>query len=85
MQIDPRSKTRILEQFRAAIDHQIQVWDQTQSLAEDLCLESDDVLSEVQAHSTTADITLQNYAYVIGDAQRRAVDSLAGRVLELTR
>jgi hypothetical protein len=55
MQIDPRSKTRILEQFRTAIDHQIQVWDQTKFLAEDLGLESDDVLSEVQAHSITAD------------------------------
>jgi site-specific recombinase XerD len=30
-------------------------------------------------------ITLQKYAHVIGDAQWRAVDSLAGRVLELTR
>jgi integrase len=29
-------------------------------------------------------ITLQKYAHVIGDAQRRAVESLAGRVLELT-
>lgn len=32
-----------------------------------------------------ARITLQKYPHVIGDAQRRAVDSLAGRVLELTR
>jgi site-specific recombinase XerD len=30
-------------------------------------------------------ITLQKYAHVIGDAQRRAVDTLATRVLELTR
>jgi integrase len=30
-------------------------------------------------------ITLQKYGHVIGEAQRRAVDSLAGRVLELTR
>jgi integrase len=29
-------------------------------------------------------ITLQKYAHVIGDAHRRAVESLAGRVLELT-
>ena len=29
-------------------------------------------------------ITLQKYAHVIGDAQRRAVDALATRALELT-
>ena len=29
-------------------------------------------------------ITLQKYSHVIGDAQRRAVDSLAGRVLGIS-
>jgi integrase len=38
-----------------------------------------------QMRHSDARITLQKYAHVIGDAQRRAVDTLAGRVLELTR
>jgi integrase len=38
-----------------------------------------------QMRHSDARITLQKYAHVIGDAQRRAVDSLASRVLELTR
>ena len=37
-----------------------------------------------QMRHSDARITLQKYAHVIGDAQRRAVDTLAGRVLELT-
>jgi len=37
-----------------------------------------------QMRHSDARITLQKYGHVIGDAQRRAVDSLAGRVLELT-
>ena len=42
------------------------------------------VMQRQMRHSDSR-ITLQEYAHVIGDAQRRAVDSLAGRVLELTR
>jgi integrase len=42
------------------------------------------VVQRQMRHSDSR-ITLQKYAHVIGDAQRRAVDSLAGRVLELTR
>jgi integrase len=42
------------------------------------------VVQRQMRHSDSR-ITLQEYAHVIGDAQRRAVDSLAGRVLELTR
>ena len=42
------------------------------------------VLQRQMRHSDSR-ITLQEYAHVIGDAQRRAVDSLASRVLELTR
>src|SRR6266404_4431420 len=38
-----------------------------------------------QMRHSDARITLEKYAHVIGDAQRRAVDSLASRVLELTR
>jgi site-specific recombinase XerD len=40
-------------------------------------------LSVVQRQMPHSDsrITLQKYSHVIGDAQRRAVDSLAGRVL----
>jgi len=38
-----------------------------------------------QMRHSDARITLQKYAHLIGDAQRRAVDTLAGRVLELTR
>jgi integrase len=38
-----------------------------------------------QMRHSDARITLQKYAHVIGDAQRRAVDTLASRVLELTR
>jgi integrase len=41
------------------------------------------VVQRQMRHSDSR-ITLQKYAHVIGDAQRRAVDSLAGRVLELT-
>jgi hypothetical protein len=37
-----------------------------------------------QLRHSDARITLQKYAHVIGDAQRHAVDTLAGRVLELT-
>lgn len=42
------------------------------------------VVQRQMRHSDSR-ITLQKYAHVIGDAQRRAVDSLASRVLELTR
>jgi site-specific recombinase XerD len=42
------------------------------------------VVQRQMRHSDSR-ITLQKYPHVIGDAQRRAVDSLAGRVLELTR
>jgi integrase len=42
------------------------------------------VVQRQMRHSDSR-ITLQKYAHVIGDAQRRAVDTLAGRVLELTR
>jgi integrase len=42
------------------------------------------VVQRQMRHSDSR-ITLQKYAHVIGDVQRRAVDSLAGRVLELTR
>ena len=42
------------------------------------------VVQRQMRHSDSR-ITLQKYAHVIGDAQRRAVDALAGRVLELTR
>ncbi len=44
---------------------------------------SPSVVQRQMRHSDSR-ITLQKYAHVIGDAQRRAVDSLAGRVLELT-
>src|SRR5258708_2361875 len=75
MQIDPESKTRILEHFRAAIDRQIQVWDQIQSLAEDLRLELDDVLSEVQAHSITADNGMDFKQQDLDEFLTRKVDS----------
>jgi hypothetical protein len=42
------------------------------------------VVQRQMRHSDSC-ITLQKYAHVIGDAQRRAVDSLAHSVLELTR
>ena len=42
------------------------------------------VVQRQMRHSDSR-ITLQKYAHVIGDAQRRAVDSLARSVLELTR
>jgi len=42
------------------------------------------VVQRQMRHSDSR-ITLQKYAHVIGDAQRRAVDTLASRVLELTR
>jgi integrase len=42
------------------------------------------VVQRQMRHSDSR-ITLQKYAHVIGDAQRRAMESLAGRVLELTR
>jgi len=42
------------------------------------------VVQRQMRHSDSR-ITLQKYAHVIGDAQRRAVDALASRVLELTR
>ena len=42
------------------------------------------VVQRQMRHSDSR-ITLQKYAHVIGDAQRRAADALAGRVLELTR
>jgi len=42
------------------------------------------VVQRQMRHSDSR-ITLQKYAHVISDAQRRAVESLAGRVLELTR
>jgi len=38
------------------------------------------VVQRQMRHSDSR-ITLQKYAHVIGDAQRRAVDSLAGRLL----
>ena len=38
-----------------------------------------------QMRHSNARITLQKYAHVIGDAQRRAVDTLASRVWKLTR
>jgi site-specific recombinase XerD len=38
-----------------------------------------------QTRHSDARITLQKYAPVIGDAQQRAVDTVAGRVLELAR
>jgi hypothetical protein len=38
------------------------------------------VVQRQMRHSDSR-ITLQKYSHVIGDAQRRAVDSLAGRVL----
>jgi integrase len=41
------------------------------------------VVQRQMRHSDSR-ITLQRYAHVIGDAQRRAVDTLANRVLELT-
>jgi integrase len=41
------------------------------------------VVQRQMRHSDSR-ITLQKYAHVIGDAQRRSVNSLAGRVLELT-
>lgn len=41
------------------------------------------VVQRQMRHSDSR-ITLQKYSHVIGDAQRRAVDSLASRVLELT-
>lgn len=49
-------------------------------------IDNGEVPSVVQRQMRHSDsrITLQKYAHVIGDAQRRAVDSLAGRVLELT-
>ena len=42
------------------------------------------VVQRQMRHSDSR-ITLQEYAHVIGDSQRRAVDTLASRVLELTR
>jgi len=50
-------------------------------------IENGVALSVVQRQMRHSDsrITLQKYAHVIGDAQGRAVDTLAGRVLELTR
>ena len=45
---------------------------------------SPSVVQRQMRHSDSR-ITLQKYGHVIGEAQRRAVDSLAGRVLELTR
>ena len=42
------------------------------------------VVQRQMRHSDSR-ITLQKYAHVIGDAQRRAVDALARSVLELTR
>ena len=42
------------------------------------------VVQRQMRHSDSR-ITLQKYAHVIGDAQRRAVDALASRVLELIR
>jgi len=42
------------------------------------------VVQRQMRHSDSR-ITLQKYAHVIGDAQRRAVNSLASRVLEPTR
>jgi hypothetical protein len=41
-------------------------------------------LQQRQMRHSDSRITLQKYAHVIGDAQRRAVNALAGRVLELT-
>ena len=41
---------------------------------------SPSVVQRQMRHSDSR-ITLQKYGHVIGDAQRRAVDSLAGRVL----
>ena len=55
MEMNPRLKERALTQLRRAVDHQIKLWDISSSLAKDLNLELDDVLSEVQAHSITAD------------------------------
>ncbi len=43
---------------------------------------SPSVVQRQMRHSDSR-ITLQKYSHVIGDAQRRAVDSLAGRVLGL--
>jgi len=50
-------------------------------------IENGVALSVVQRQMRHSDsrITLQKYAHVIGDAQRRAVDALASRVLEPTR
>jgi integrase len=45
---------------------------------------SPSVVQRQMRHSDSR-ITLQKYGHVIGEEQRRAVDSLAGRVLELTR
>jgi integrase len=42
------------------------------------------VVQRQMRHSDSR-ITLNKYTHIIGDAQRRAVDELAGRVLELTR
>jgi len=49
-------------------------------------IESSAAPSVVQRQMRHSDsrITLQKYAHVIGDAQGRAVESLAVRVLELT-
>jgi hypothetical protein len=55
MTINLRIRKRILKQLRAAVDHQIKLWDLGNSLAKDLDLELDDVLSEVQTQSITAD------------------------------
>ena len=55
MKMNPRLRERALTQLRRAIDHQIKVCDLSYSLAKDLNLELDDVLSEVQAHSITVD------------------------------
>ena len=59
MEMNPRLKERALMQLRRAVYHQIKLWDFSSSLAEDLNLELDDVLSEVQAHSITADTGME--------------------------
>ena len=59
MEMNPRLKERALMQLRRAVYHQIKLWDFASSLAEILELELDEILSEVQQISITADTGME--------------------------
>ncbi len=59
MKLSRRERTFLLQQLRIAVAYQIELWDVTLAIAEQLGCELEEVASAVQATSITADTGLE--------------------------